>query len=360
MCRPQHDYERAHLDRLRKICCLGRGAFAEVFLVENPICRKQYALKAMSRCHIMQCGMEEHIRWERKLLSMVDSPFIIRLHRTFADEQHIYFLLEAALGGSLMELLHGHAEILFNDRPRGSSTIFYCACLVAALEHLHERRIVHRDLKPENCLLDEKGYVKLCDMGFARFVLGKTHTLAGTPDYMAPEMIDYPHTHDMSVDWWSLGVLTYELQTSQTPWEDEGFSDLRNRLMAIRRSQVSSGPPSLPFYVPREIESFVQQLLQKLPRRLGAAGGAAEVKSHSMFSYVNLDFEALHDGKLKPPIQIPWRCPNQLAGQDDHESLLVDVVKGESVMPDGRQTSILTESSLFSERLMRYEEEEHP
>jgi len=304
--------------------------------VQNPALGKRYALKAMSKGHIMKCGMEEHIRWERKLLCMVDSPFIIRLHQTFADAQHIYFLFEATLGGSLMEVLHSHTDMFFNDEPRGSSTAFYCACLVAALEHLHERRIVHRDLKPENCLLDEKGYVKLCDMGFARFVLGKTHTLAGTPDYMAPEIIDYPHTHDMTVDWWSLGVLTYELQTSQTPWDDGGLSDLTNRVLAIRRSQ-DSGDPSLPFYVPEQIKCFVQNLLQKLPRRLGASHGAAEVKRHSMFTHFYFDFEALQDGKLKPPIQLPWRGPTK-SGRGgsflgiDIESLFTHVDRGDSVM----------------------------
>mmetsp|Transcript_55087 Transcript_55087/g.156181 ORF Transcript_55087/g.156181 Transcript_55087/m.156181 type:complete len:937 (+) Transcript_55087:40-2850(+) len=294
------------LQDLRKVCMLGRGGYGQVTLVQESTQQNRYALKTMSRGYIHSQGAERLVRWERELLTMVRSPFVIRLHGTFTDEQHIFFLLEAALGGCLVDVLRSHPAVFREDTPRGSAAAFYAACLIAALEHLHERRIVHRDLKPENALLDERGYAKLCDMGFARFVLGKTNTLAGTPEYMAPEMIDFPHEHDMSVDWWALGVLTYEMLAGQTPFEDEGVVEPMGRLLALRRSQEKA-QLLFPFHFPHASKGFVNSLLRKLPNRLGAKKGAVEVRSHQMFTTLKFDFECFHEHLMPSPFSQEWQ-----------------------------------------------------
>lgn len=297
----------------REVAILGRGAFGTAFLIEDTGSLFRYALKRMSKGHIKKMGAERQVRWERELLSMVDSPFVIRLYRTFQDDQNIYFLIEPALGGNLLQMLYTHSSIFTEDSPRGSTATFYAACLTSALDHLHERRIVYRDLKPENALLDARGYAKLCDMGFARFVLGKTNTLAGTPDYMAPEMIDFPHTHDTGVDWWALGVLMYELLSGQTPWEDEGISEPSCRLLAIRRSQ-ESGKLTFPFHFPHLAKSFVTALLRKQHTRLGCDGGAEAVRQHQLFTKSNFDFAKLHTGVLKAPYIKAWVEPVDWTG----------------------------------------------
>lgn len=302
------------LSSLRKICVLGRGGYGQVSLVED-YSKRRYALKILSKGYIQNQGTERLVRWERELLSMVRSTFIIRLFNSFSDEQHVYLLLEAALGGSLMQVIQHHPEVLQEDTPHGFAAAFYVACLTEALEHLHERRIVHRDLKPENVLLDERGYAKLCDMGFARFVLGKTNTLAGTPEYMAPEMIDFPHTHDVAVDWWALGVMTYELLTGQTPFNDEGISDPMGRLLALRRSQ-EKGTPTFPMHFPHAARGFVAKLLQKVPHRLGATHGAAEIRAHGMFTALKLDWEALADLLIPSPFSQEWTNPAHYAADD--------------------------------------------
>jgi len=291
---------------LRKKCALGRGGFCKVTLVEDVSDGRRYALKTMSKGHLSQAGAERQIRWERELLSIADSPFIISLEKTFVDEQYLYFLLEACLGGSLADVLVERPEIFREDTPRGSSTAFYVGCVALALEHLHTRSIAHRDVKTENVLLEESGYAKLCDMGFARYVLGKTSTLAGTPDYMAPEMIDFPHHHDHSVDWWALGVLTFELLSGDTPFDDEGITEPRGRLLAIRRSQ-ESGKLTFPFDFPHASKGFVNALLRKLPGRLGAGeGGASNLKEHSMFRACKLDWTQFEARRLPAPFTKKW------------------------------------------------------
>ncbi|CAJ1459557.1 unnamed protein product, partial [Effrenium voratum] len=304
------------LDELMKICALGKGAYGRVTLVEDPARGQRYALKALSKGYISKQGSQRLVNGEREIMSMTDSEFVIRLHRTFKDDQHVYFLLEAALGGSLVQVVKDHPEIFVQDTPRGSSGAFYAACVTAALEHLHERKIVHRDIKPENALLDEKGYAKVCDLGFARFVLSKTNTLVGTPDYMAPEVIDFPHSHNRAVDWWALGVLTYEILAGDTPFTDEGVCDPMERLLAIRRSQECG--LQYPFHFPQMAKSFVSQLLQLRPEeRLGAGTkGAEAVREHAMYKTLKFDFKSFQAQTMATPFAKPWSVPDHFFTDD--------------------------------------------
>jgi len=295
------------LARLERVTRLGSGNFGNVFLARNPSTRQLYALKRLSKGYVQSTGTAQQLCWERDLMTMLDSPFVVKLVSTYKDAQYVYLLMEACLGGNLYELLCSHPEIFTEDQPRGSSAAFYSACMVAALEHLHVRNIVYRDLKPENVLLDIEGYGKLCDMGLARFVCGKANTQAGTPDYMAPEVIHFPHLHDSTADWWSYGCVVFELLAGQTPFDDEGLDDDNARLLAIKRSQ--QGPPFFPFNFPGPAKGFVVDLLQPQARRLGSDGGAEAVRGHTFFRSVGLDFEALQARRLPSPISPAWQDP---------------------------------------------------
>jgi len=295
------------LSSLEEVCLLGRGAFGEVFLVRDANVEGQlFALKRLSKGHIQREEMCEYICWERDLLSMLASPFIINLLGTFKDAQFVYLLLEVALGGDLWEVICKHPDVFHEDEPRGTSTAFYTACVTAALEHLHERRIVYRDLKPENVMLDGKGYGKIVDLGLARFVCGKTSTQVGTPDYMAPEIIDPPHLHDCSADWWSMGVLVFEMLCGQTPFDDEGLDDTDDRLLAIRRSQERA-ELRFSFTCPMLAKNFTTKLLSKVPYRLGVDRGAKAVREHPFFQNNKFDFEALHNQTLPSPFTSPFK-----------------------------------------------------
>jgi len=331
-----HSLQEIPMARLKKVCLLGSGGFANVYLMEDEVTNKRYAMKCLSKGHVEKHDAVRQVCWEREMLMLVESPFVIRLVRSYKDDEFLYMLLEAALGGSLYELMTQKPEVFCDDQPRGASSAFYAGCIIQALEHLHDRRIVYRDLKPENVMLDERGYGKLCDMGFARFVISKTNTLAGTPEYMAPEVIDFPHAHDTNCDWWSLGVLTYEMNAGHPPWDDEGIADLFGKLLAIRRSQ-EKGEPRYPFSCPALIRNFISKLLQKLPRRLGSRKGAKELREHVFFQKMGFDFQALKAQTLPPPMACPFSprdgntgsCSLDLQGEL-RQSPLFRPVRGES------------------------------
>merc|ERR1711953_1247259 len=141
---------------------------------------------------------------EKEILLLTDSPFIVKLYECYLDKQFLYLLLEPALGGELYATYR--RENFYGSLDHA---LFYAASVTYAFEHLHTRNIIYRDLKPENLLLTQSGYLKLTDMGLARFCVGKAFSTVGTPEYFSPEMIT-SSGHTSAVDWWTFGILVFE------------------------------------------------------------------------------------------------------------------------------------------------------
>jgi len=299
-----------NIHALRKESVLGHGNFGTVFLAVDDVTQEQFALKRVSKRRVRQTKAEEPTRNERDLMSMVHSPFIIKLFCSYQDSDYVYMLQEAALGGTLETLNEKfHAQHLANDtRAWFSATQYFVGCVAMGLRHLHGRHIVHRDLKLGNILLCQDGSPKICDFGFARFVLDKTFTVLGTPEYMAPEIIEFPHAHDEMVDYWALGVFTYELLSGTVPWEDTS-EEGRHLVYRIRQLQKSTPFPRIKGDVPAAVSDFVHSLLATDPNlRLGKRG-SSEVRNHKWFRHDFFDFEGLEKGTMKLP-QIPLELPD--------------------------------------------------
>lgn len=226
---------------------------------------------------------------EKNILLMTNSPFIIKLYETYNGQQTLYFLLEPALGGELYATynrkgLHGNEK----------HAKFYVAGVVFAFEHCHERKIIYRDLKPENLLLTEKGHIKLTDMGLAKFVIGKTYTTCGTPDYFAPEIIASTG-HTIAVDWWMLGVLCFELLSGHPPFESAYPMQIYSKVMK------GIGKIPFPAKCQGHAEVLIKGLLKKEPseRLPMRPGGTKNIKDAKW--YAEFDWKAMQEITLDPP-----------------------------------------------------------
>jgi len=287
------EFKGLKLSDLRIIATLGVGGFGRVELVMIAGDNKQrsFALKQMKKSQIVETRQQQHIMSEKEIMEESDCHFIVKLFKTFKDRKYLYMLMDSCLGGELWTILRDRGN--FDD----STTRFYTSCVVEAFDYLHSRGIIYRDLKPENLLLDGTGYVKLVDFGFAKKlqVGRKTWTFCGTPEYVAPEVI-LNKGHDISADYWSLGVLMFELLTGTPPFT--GTDPMKTYNIILK------GIDAIDF--PRNITARAKELIKKLCRdnsaeRLGyQKGGIRDIQKHKWFDGFN--WEGLRQRSLQPPI----------------------------------------------------------
>ncbi|XP_051470428.1 cGMP-dependent protein kinase 1-like [Apus apus] len=265
---------------------LGTGGFGRVELVRYQ--DQLFALKRIPKDRVVRAQQQEHVRSERRVLEGSHSPFVVGFFGTFRDRQHVYLLLEFCQGGELWSKLRERR--CFPE----SIAVFCCACVVEALEHLHSRRIVYRDLKPENLLLDQRGYIKLVDFGFAK-ELGqgeKTFSFCGTPEYLAPEMLRQ-EGRDFAVDFWMLGILAFELLVGRPPFHSADPRQIYSRIL--------DGIFSFPAFLGEAACSLIAKLCRRRPgQRLGnTASGIHGIKKHRWFR--GLKWRKLLLQQLEPP-----------------------------------------------------------
>ncbi|VDP66329.1 unnamed protein product [Echinostoma caproni] len=251
---------------------------------------RSFALKRMKKHHIVQTRQQEHVLNERNIMYEIESDFIVRLWKTYKDNKYVYMLLEPCLGGELWTLLRD--QYFFTE----NTTQFYVACVIEALDYLHKRSIIFRDLKPENLILDTTGYCKLTDFGFSKKLPSatKTWTFCGTPEYMAPEII-LNKGHDQSVDFWSLGILIYELLTGLPPFDSP---DAMRTYSLILKGIEAIG---FPVKISRNAQNLIRKLCRDNPtERMGySKGGIREAERHVWFE--GFDWVGLQKRSLKAP-----------------------------------------------------------
>jgi serine/threonine protein kinase len=181
--------------------------------LEKP---QYFAMKVLKKSNLIQRNQLDHTKTERDILQNVHNPFLMRMHYAFQTEDKLYMVMDFLNGGELF--FHLRKEQTFKeDRIR-----FYAAEIILGLEALHQHDIIYRDLKPENILLDEDGHIRLTDFGLSKQGINylnndQTTTICGTPEYLAPEIV-IGEGHGRAVDWWSLGILIYEMLVGRPPF----------------------------------------------------------------------------------------------------------------------------------------------
>ncbi|KAK3097128.1 hypothetical protein FSP39_006620 [Pinctada imbricata] len=306
--KPDQEYQRVQLKDLEVIATLGMGGFGRVELVQFVNDRtRTFALKCLKKKHIVETQQQEHIYSEKKIMMESRSTFIARLFKTFKDKKYVYMLMEACLGGELWTILRDRGR--FDD----NTARFCVGCVVEAFRYLHDRGIIYRDLKPENLLLDNHGYVKLVDFGFAKKIGHghKTWTFCGTPEYVAPEII-LNKGHDRAADYWSLGILMYELLTGSPPFS--GSDPMKTYNIILK------GIDAVDFS--KKVSKNATLLIKKLCRdapteRLGyGKNGIADIRKNKWFQ--GFDWDGLVNRKLLPPIVPQIKGPNDYSNFDHY------------------------------------------
>ena len=248
----------------------------------------EYAVKCISRRRIESGRLQHDLLNERDVLLRVNHPMCVKLYRTLQDQDNLYFVMEYVEGALLHNVLYSLGQCT------DMMAKFYLGCLVLIFEHLQERSIIYRDLKPENLMVDSKGFLKLIDFGSAKVVNGRTRTIIGTPQFMAPEII-LGKSYTGAVDMWSLGVLLYDMLCGGVPW-GEGQEDI-----FLVFQQVVSAPLTFPEFIPvnSPARSLITQLLNRDP---SVRASLSSVKNHEFMTGVT--YESLRPG-LCSPLYLP-------------------------------------------------------
>ncbi|KAL6753068.1 kinase-like domain-containing protein [Haematococcus lacustris] len=257
---------------------VGQGAFGKVFQVLHKASHQVFAMKVMRKERILQKDHSEYVRAERDLLTAVVHPYIVTLRFSFQTPTKLYLVLDFINGGHLFYSLYREG-VFSEDVAR-----LYCAEIVSALSYLHSIGIMHRDLKPENVLLDNEGHVRLTDFGLAKGNMdvegARSNSFIGTMEYMAPEIIE-AKGHTKSVDWWSTGILLYEMLCGVPPFRAKSRQALQQ--------QILSAKVKFPKFLSSEAQNLLKGLLTRdTAKRLGAGpGGSDAIRKHPFFKSIN-------------------------------------------------------------------------
>uniref|UniRef100_A0A8I6GEE6 non-specific serine/threonine protein kinase n=1 Tax=Rattus norvegicus TaxID=10116 RepID=A0A8I6GEE6_RAT len=259
-------FEKADPSQFELLKVLGQGSYGKVFLVRKVTgsdAGQLYAMKVLKKATL----------------------------KAFQTEGKLYLILDFLRGGDLFTRLS--KEVMFTEED----VKFYLAELALALDHLHGLGIIYRDLKPENILLDEEGHIKITDFGLSKEAIDhdkRAYSFCGTIEYMAPEVVNR-RGHTQSADWWSFGVLMFEMLTGSLPFQGK---DRKETMALILKAKLG-----MPQFLSAEAQSLLRALFKRNPcNRLGAGvDGVEEIKRHPFF--VTIDWNKLYRKEIKPPFK---------------------------------------------------------
>jgi len=279
--------EKVRLDDFELLKVLGRGSFGKVMQVKKKTDGKIYAMKILKKAAIIARNQVEHTKAERKILQALQHPFLMTLRYAFQSKDKLYFVLDYYQGGELF--FHLKTARRF---PEDVARV-WVGEVALALGHLHSLSVIYRDLKPENILLDDNGHCCLTDFGLSKDVdpNDKAHTFCGTPEYLAPEIVTGAG-HDKAVDWWSLGILLYELTVGIPPFYSQNVNEMYNK--------IQHGVLRFPPFLSEPCKALIVALLNRDPKkRLGSKADIDDLKAHPFFK--DIQFEKMMKKEIDPP-----------------------------------------------------------
>eukprot|EP00743_Colponemidia_sp_Colp-15_P001810 GILK01001975.1.p1 GENE.GILK01001975.1~~GILK01001975.1.p1 ORF type:complete len:405 (+),score=90.28 GILK01001975.1:40-1215(+) len=296
--------EKVTLEDFKLEKVLGKGSFGKVMLVRKTSNNELYAMKILRKADVLARNQIAHTQTERRILE-INHPFMVNLHYAFQTADKLYLVVDYLNGGELF--FHLSQKKRFSE----NQSRLYTAEILLALEHMHSFNVIYRDLKPENIMLTLDGHVKITDFGLSKEGVqnaggqeqGGTKTFCGTPEYLAPEILrQIPH--GKAVDWWSLGVLLYEMLCGRPPFYDQNRKRMYEKIL---HSEVFYPP-----FLSANAKSILQGLLtREVSTRLGSGPtDAAEIKAHPFFS--SLNWEDVYQRRIRPEY-----TPTQLVGSLD-------------------------------------------
>lgn len=270
---------------------LGKGTFGKVMMVKEKKTGKIFAMKLLRKDVILEKGEVEHTLTENRVLQSAKHPFLTELKYSFQTTDRLVFVMEYVKGGELF--YHLSKEKRFSvARSR-----FYAAEMTLALKYLHENKIIYRDMKLENLLLDEHGHIKITDFGLCKEEISfsdTTKTFCGTPEYLAPEVLE-DHDYGLAVDWWGFGVVLYEMLLGRLPF----FSRNHEGLFEMILTKPVQYPPNIDL----DAKSIIDGLLEKNPKKRlgGSIRDAEEVMEHAFFTLIS--WNDIFQKKIPPPFK---------------------------------------------------------
>lgn len=294
---------RLHLNDFNLMTTIGQGSFGSVFLVQHQKSKEIFAMKCINKNHLYQTKSVRTILSERNLLEKLynNNPFLIKMEFAFQNATDFFIGLEYAPGGDMRRLIDQNGYISPSDLR------VYLAEIAICLNSLHQQKIIYRDLKPENVLITANGHIKLTDFGLSKDLsaIDQTSTFCGTAEYLAPELVNHQN-YDYSIDWWTLGIFTFELLFGHTPFANP------NRIKMFQN--IISKPPAFPHNADPGVVSLVSQLLIKDPKKRATF---KEIKENIFFEGIN--FDDVLARKIKPPF-VPDILDDKLAPPSNFDS----------------------------------------
>jgi serine/threonine protein kinase len=280
--------KKVSVDDFELLRVIGRRSFGEVQLVRCREDGQLYAMKSLRKESLREAGQLEQAVVERNVLKQTSHPFLVCAHYAFQTSDKIFLILDYVPGGALF------ARLRDEQRFTESRARLYAAEILLGLGHLHKQGIIYRDLKPDNILVDQHGHLRITDFGMAKTDMEgdmTTATFCGAPDYIAPEMLQ-GRQYTKAVDWWSYGILLFEMLAGLPPFFDENSNKMYH--MAIK------DPVRFPDYFSAPAQDLITKLLEKDPAKRLGTGEAdfVEIKAHPFFEPI--DFDRLMKREIEP------------------------------------------------------------